>query len=86
MLPSPRGTARCRAAGIPRRGRLLRLAALAAALAIPAAGITAASASLPAAAIAAASHSRASTIAGPAAFGGGEGEGRPPFRRSPGRR
>ena len=79
MLPSPRGTARCRAAGIPRRGRLLRLAALAAALAIPAAGITAASASLPAAAIAAASHSRASTIAGPAAFGGGGGGGAAPI-------
>ena len=94
MLPSPRRTARCRAAGIPRRGRLLQLAALAAALAIPAAGITAASASLPAAGITAASlpaasaarsappspnrlpgapasHPRASTIAGPAAFGGG---------------
>ena len=73
MLPSPRRTARCRAAGISRRGRLLRLAALAAALAIPAAGITAASASLPAAAITAATHSRASTIAGPAEFGGGGG-------------
>ena len=31
MLPSPRRTARCRAAGISRRGRLLRLATLAAA-------------------------------------------------------
>ena len=88
MLPSPRRTARCRAAGIPRRGRLLRRAALAAALAIPAAGITAASAGPPgtgitaaglpatgitATGITAASHPRASTIAGPAAFGGGGG-------------
>ena len=87
MLPSLRRTARCRAAGIPRRGWRPRLATLAVTLALPAAGFAAAgmppaslSATSPPAAGAvgaartgspAASLPRAGTIAGAAAFGGG---------------
>ena len=86
MLPSLRGTARCRAAGIPRRGWLPRLAALAVTLALPAAGLAAATlpaatlpAALPAAGTVGAARTgspaatlpRVGTIAGAAAFGGG---------------